>query len=354
MNRVICFIVFFLCFVQSILAYLVSEFSIEQFVKSSDLICVCQVQRVVIVIPESDKQGYFEAECKVLSTFKGQSVKSVMISIFIDSRVNPDSLGFGCLRKGDVAILFLKGSKQATLEFAIKHHPKIPLVQFYEKYDVSTNSVQKRISTQLMAALESDNTAEVINGLHWLTEMNEDIPQDKLLQFSKSKNKDLRVVALQRLISYKNTTVIRDVALLLLSPDIHKEISQSQLAELAWTLESEASSVDLDLANRLAASSNDIVQRIGVRILREVGDNSSIPYLMLALDAENKDTKRSAVVALTRITGKKVSGSSWHEFMKNPSAETQKWKIWWQEKNSTKNVPNKSAVTNSIKPNVSR
>jgi HEAT repeat protein len=170
--------------------------------------------------------------------------------------------------------------------------------------------------------------------------MDEDIPQDELLEFAKSENKELRVAALHRLLGYKNPTAICEVALLLLNPDRCKELSNSQFGDLAWTLELEASCVSLDLANRLASSPNAKVQRIGVRILKEVGDSSSIPILIQVLDAKNIDTQISAIVALGRITGKK--GPSWDEFRKNPSAETQKWKTWWQKKNSTNNISNKT------------
>ncbi len=360
MNKIVCLITVFLCFVQSILAYLVSEFNIDTLIESSDFIGVCKVLQVARDIPQPNKIACFKAECEVISTLKGEDEKILTVLTFLYPNVRPDNLGFGSLKKGDIAILFLKNGKQGSFDFAHKYHPKIPLLKFYSQNDVATNSIRDRISTQLVEGLKSETPNEVINSIRWLTEIDEDISQDKLLKFSKSKNKDLRVIALHRLLGYRNPIAIREVALSLLNPDIHKEISQSQLAELAWTLELEASCVSLDLANRLAASSNDIVQRIGVRILKEVGDTSSIPILMQALDAENKDTKRSAVVALTRITGKKVSGSSWHEFMKNPSAETQKWKTWWEEegKKKLKNIDVisepyelENTVTNNVKPN---
>ena len=77
-------------------------------------------------------------------------------------------------------------------------------------------------------------------------------------------------------------------------------------AELAWAVESEWDSVNVKLANRLAASDNAIVQRVGVRVLRRTGDETSIPYLVRALDADDKDTQMSVVVGLSRITGKKA------------------------------------------------
>jgi hypothetical protein len=359
MNKVICLMVFFLGLLQSGFAYPPSMFDIGLLVESSDFIGVCEVMQTALEKPTVDESGRFEVKCIVLSTIKGRRLKNITIETFLDWKVNYDNKGFGTLKNGDIDILFLKESKKNIFDFAVNQHPKISLVKFYDILDTETNNAQEKISMQLMQALDSDNPKEVTNAIFWLTEMKEDIPQDKLLEFSKSENKDLRVASLRRLIRYKNKAAIRDASLWLLTPNIHKEISQSQFAELAWTLESEASSVDLDLANRLAASSNDIVQRIGVRILKEVGDSSSIPYLVLALDAENNDTKRSAVVALTRITGKKVSGSSWHEFMKNPSAETQKWKTWWQEESKKKreselSYRQKSTVTNSIKSNVSK
>ena len=327
MNRVIYLLIVCFCFVRTILASPVSEFKINQIVEASDLIAVCKIQRVTEDLPQPNKPGHFEAECKVLSVFKGQSVDSVTVSTSLDLQVNPDNLGFGCLKKGDVAVLFLKNGKQDTFTFANKHHPKIPIVKFYVQHDAVTKSIHGRISTQLMEALKSDDPSEVRNGIRWLTEMGDNVSQDKLLQFAKSGDKGLRVAALQRLVCQKNTAAIRDAALLLLTPNIQEEILNSQLVELAWTLESNASSVDVYLANRLAASPNSTVQRIGVRILRKVGDRSSIPQLMRALDADDKDTQMSAVISLSRITGKK--GPSWRDFMKDPSGEKQKWKVWW-------------------------
>jgi len=357
MNRVIYLIVFLLCFVQSVLGYLVPLFQIDQLVESSDFIGVCKVQQIDMDLPQSDKTACFKAECEVVSTLKGQTEKSVTVLTFLYPNVRPDNLGFGSLKKGDVAILFLKNSKQNSFDFANKYHPKIPLFKFYEQQDVATNNVKKRINSQLMQALESDNPKEITNAIFWLTEIDEDIPQDKLLEFAKSENKDLRVASLRRLIRYKNKTAILDASLWLLTPNIDIKLSESQLAELAWTLELEAGNVDLDLANRLAASSNEIIQRVGVYILREVGNRSSIPILIQALDAENIDTQVSAVGVLSKITGKK--GASRDEFMKNPSSETQKWKAWWQEESKKKRESelssgSKSTVTNSIKSNVSK
>jgi hypothetical protein len=356
MNRVICLIVFLLCFVQSVQGYLVPLFQIEQLVESSDFIGICQAEQVTTVDPKPEKQGEFTAECKVLATLKGENMESITVLTFLGD-TNRRNKGFRCLKKGDIAVLFLKHEKQNTFDFANKYHPKIPLFKFYEEQSVATNNIQKRISSQLMQALESDNPEEVTSAIFWLTETKEDIPQDKLLEFSKSENKDLRVASLRRLIRYKNKAAIRDASLWLLTPDINTKLTESQLYDFAWPLALEATSVDLGLANKLASSSNKIVQRIGVCILKEIGDNSSIPILIEALEAKNIETQRSAYIALSRITGYK--GTVWDEFWKNPSADIQKWKNWWQEKNKKKSESelssgSKSNVTNSIKSNVSK
>jgi hypothetical protein len=357
MNKIVCLLIVLLSITKSIIGVPISDFQINQLLEESEVIGVCKVRDTVTVFPCPEKDGCFEAKCDVLSTLKGQTLSNLTVVTYINPYVNPVNLGFGCLKEGDISILFLKNEKDNIFDFANVEHPKISLYKFYEQQDVPTNSVKQRIRSQLIQALNSNDPQEVINGIYWLTEMDEDVPQERLIQFTKSKNMDLRLAALRRLISYKNPTAIREVALLLLSPDIYKEISNSQFFDLAWTLELEASCVSLDLANRLASSTNAKVQRIGVRILKEVGDSSSIPHLISALDAENIDTQISAIVALSRITGKK--GPGWNEFMKNPSAETQKWKNWWQEeskKNSESELSSgsKSTVTNSVKSNVSK
>jgi hypothetical protein len=346
---------------QSGLAYPPSMFDIDLLIESSDFIGVCEVMQTALEKPTVDESGRFEVKCKVLSTIKGRRLKNITIETFHDRKVNYDNEGFGTLKKGDIDILFLKESKKNIFDFAVNQHPKIPLVKFYDILDTATNNAQDQISMQLRRALESDKPEEVTKSIFWLTEMKEDISQEKLLKFTKSENMSLRLVALQRLVKYKNSTAIQDAGNILLNSKTYNKIFSAatnnrilkyQLVDLAYTLTSVADSVELDMANRFAASTNDMVQDIGVRILKKVGNRSSIPYLISALDAKNIDTQRSAYVALSIITGYKVSGRD--EFRRNPSAETQKWETWWQEKNSTKNVPNESAVTNSIKSNVSK
>jgi hypothetical protein len=338
MSRVTCSLAICFCLVKSAIASPMSEFRMDSLIESSNWIGVCQVQKVTMVRAEPHKPGLFEAECKVLSVFRGQSLENVIVSSLLDLQANRVNLAFGCLKKGDIAVLFLKNGKQDTFAFAHRHHPKIPLVKFYVQHDVATNSIHERVSTQLREALESNEPSEVINGIHWLTKIGDNVPQVRLIQFADSEDKGLRMAALQRLVVQNNTAAIRDVALLLLAPSIDEDILESQIVELAWVLESAAGGVDVALANRLAASANCTVQRIGVRILRVVGSRSSIPQLIRALDADDKDTQMSAVIGLSRIAGKK--GPSFRDFMKDPSGETQKWRVWWAKQVQAENSEN--------------
>jgi HEAT repeat protein len=152
------------------------------------------------------------------------------------------------------------------------------------------------------------------------------IPQATLLRLHQADNKEIRLTALQRLAVEKNASAIEQAVEVLLVPS---GIPESQRSELAWSLESVADGVDVKLANRLAASHDATVQRVGVRILRKVGNPSSIPRLIRALDAADSDTRISAVVGLSRITGRQ--GPSWRAFTNAPDDEKQKWKAWWQE-----------------------
>ena len=342
MSRVISLLMIWFCFVSAILASPLSKFNIDELAGTSDLIAVCEVQQVTMVRAEPHKPGLFEAECNVLSVFKGQSLETLIVSTFLDLQSNRHNFGFGCLEKGDVAVLFLKNGKQDTFTFAHRHHPKIPLVKFYVQHDVATNSIHESVSTQLREALESNEPSEVVNGIHWLTKIGDKVQQARLLQFADSEDKGLRMAALQRLVVQNNTAAIRDAALLLLAPGIDEEILEPQIVELAWLLESVAGGGDVALANRLAASANSTVQRIGVRILRKIGSRSSIPQLIRALDADDKDTQMSAVIALSRITGKK--GPGWQEFMRDPSNETRKWKVWWAKQAQAEKTENSPSL----------
>lgn len=327
MNRVVCAAALAYSFTLPAIALPVSIFDLDRIVEGADSVCVCRVNHVTRQLPRPDRAGRFQAECAVLAVFKGAHSEHVRVKALIDPSCCPGSAVLGDLSEGDVGILFLRLDPEQEYTFADNQHPWIPLSQFYGAQE-QEGDVRERICRQLTAALESQTSAEALNALHWLALLEETVSREALDALAQSCDLHLRAAALKHLVAQDDISAIREAGDLLLSPDIDK-LPKRDLHELAWALELKPDIVGIRTATALASSANTLVQRVGVRILRKVGDKTSIPYLMRALDAADRDTQMSAVVGLSRITGRK--GASWREFMTGSQVEKERWKDWWRQ-----------------------
>ena len=321
-------LMFWLCWQIKSIAMPISVFNFDQIVESSELVCVCSVLKVTLENPRQDKDGIFEAQCEVLSRFKGQSADQITVVSYILMNTRPYNLGFGSLKEGDVAVVFLKQEKgQNIYSFANMHHPRITLGKYYAQQDTRTWTIRKRVRAQLLSALDSETPEQVVAALFWLREMGETVKRDKLYELARAEHLSTKIAALRSLVSQKDMVGIKKASAFLLVPSPMDDVIRQQFVDLVWSLAD--NSVPTILANQLAASKDITVSRVGFDLLMNVGDKSSIPVLIHSLDSENRDVHMSAIVALSRITGKK--GPSAREFMQNPDSEKEKWRKWWRK-----------------------
>jgi hypothetical protein len=68
--------------------------------------------------------------------------------------------------------------------------------------------------------------------------------------------------------------------------------------------------------------------------LQEIGDKTSIPYLIQGLNDSDPHTAAKCLSALCRITGR--PGPGYKEFVKNRQKVAEEWKDWWKKQGQRK------------------
>lgn len=84
-------------------------------------------------------------------------------------------------------------------------------------------------------------------------------------------------------------------------------------------------------AEKLAGSDNTFLRYATVYALRSIGNESSLPILVRALDDERSDTRFAAVHGLAVIAGKLDHAPAHRMFKKNEQKYLGFWKEWWRE-----------------------
>jgi len=310
-------------------------FELEKVERAADLVVVVDVltcQQVGACEKTLNGRDYscnrMEATCRVLEVFKGQTTKGQQIGVeFLEEKDVP--LGLEDIRQGETSVLFLKAVHGELFVLANDQCSKVPLITFVPNITRLEGSLRENIGRQLIANLEDKNARQTENAICWANSIGCPIPEEVLVRMSKSTNLNIVVVALVPLVQQGNKPAIKDAINILLGE--HQAADRTRVESLAWALEGSAKNLSVDQANKLAASRDTLVKRVGIRILGTVGDDSSVPVLIGGLDATDKDTQYSAVVALCRVTGQR--GPSWREFMQNRDAEVMKRKTWGKGKN---------------------
>lgn len=89
-------------------------------------------------------------------------------------------------------------------------------------------------------------------------------------------------------------------------------------------------------AEKLAGSDNVLLRFATVYALRHIGNESSLPILVRALDDENFDTRFSAVHGLAVIAGKLDHAPAHRMFKENEQKYLGFWKEWWREEGKSR------------------
>jgi len=89
-------------------------------------------------------------------------------------------------------------------------------------------------------------------------------------------------------------------------------------------------------AEKLAGSGNAFLRYATVYALRSIGNESSLPILVRALDDERSDTRFAAVHGLAVIAGKLDHAPAHRMFKKNGQKYLGFWKEWWTEEGRSK------------------
>lgn len=310
-----------------------SVFEFSRLEKSSDVIAALEVQTIenVDIVEKKLANGQdiqcqrVLATCVVHKALKGAVQENAVLPVYFLGGTNGTKLGWEELRQGETAIVFLIKKNDGKFYFADERRAKISLAKYVPLTDVEHASLRDWIGKELLAQFDGTNAPQLQTILNSVRSIEYTVPRKRLETFLESTDPNIRALSLSQLVNQHERFYIPKAVELILKEEELTPIIRNQLA---WTLEQNANIVHESEAILLAKEPDEKIRRIGIRILRQIGSDDSIPILMGALDSKNKDTQYSAIVGLSRIT--KRAGASWREFQAKPDEEISKWKNWWR------------------------
>jgi hypothetical protein len=327
-------VVFCTIFSLSVLSFSASAgpqavFELDKLEKLSDLV----VATVILDIRKAgtDEQvinkiiypcNRIEATCKILKVLKGSCSEEQEIKVmFLQGRDVP--LHLESLNKEENAVLFLKRGYGALFCFTDSQCSKLPMGPFTPSNARTEGDLREKMGKLLSENLEGRSVREIENAISGANAIGYSIPDTVLNRLSVNTNVNIAIVALVPLVQKKQTNAVMRAFQILLCV---QHADRKKVETLAWAVEGSEGILSVAQVNQLATSSDILISRIGMRMLRSVGDESSVPALLTGLTAKDNDTQHSAVVGLSRLAGQK--GPSLRGFMQNREAEVTKWKEW--------------------------
>ncbi len=317
----------------------VPAFDLDQVTGASNLLVIAKASApeaagaAVRRVGQSDiKCRAFNAECGVLALLKADDANGHNVSP--GDKINvlfyrPESVPnhFDDLAPNETAVLFLKRHDSSHFEFVSRFNSKISLPSYDASADVLTNTVADRIARQLLAMLSGGPDADAVFQVFlWMNNLVKPVPTSILEGLEGSADKRIQFQARIQGVRQADKDAVGRTVNDLLSGTVFQP---NQMGEVGWALERATNAVVVEQANKLAASNDALVRGIGVRLLRHLGDLSSVRSLVSALDDANARTQYDAIFALGRITNQGYP--SYPRFMEEHDAQIMKWKNWARE-----------------------
>jgi hypothetical protein len=287
------------------------EIDIPKLERSSDVICVAGVTSAI-----PGKDGVV-VQCANVLSIKGDSRQDFTVLLGLSNSVTPGTVAFFFLRKDDDGSYVLTDK---TMQLVV-------LPSFAKEADDISLPVGDRVIRQLQVVVNGNEPTWILRALDAAERIKYRLDEESLWKLNGHADVALASTALRLLVDQRQPQAIRKAIDVLTLGDAPRN-EAPQLERLAWAVQKVADSVSVEDANKIAQVSNPAIATFGVRILREVGDRSSVPVLMWQLSEARGQVQYDALVALCRIT--KRPGPSWKEFFDNPDIEVTKWKEWWK------------------------
>lgn len=360
-------------------------FMLTHLEQSSAVIVVARVREVrqesaPPVMVQRVKSTPFIATCQTLAVWNG-TVDGRTTEMAVHFLRDEPFRDFERLRKGELAVLFLKRNETGALTLARERRSKIPLASYSGALDKPDADVKTRLAAQLMGQLDAKEPRDVESALYWANEIEYAIPEQRLVRLSQSSDVGVRFAALSQLVRRGNRPAVAEAVEIVLSADVVEQ-QQSQrtvktvgfdgihvverqylgmIHRIAWDLarcmmsapvplrEANAmiiedpmvkrwglASVSVQQANAMAGSKDAWVSRWGIEILKVAGDASSVPVLIRGLELPDREAQYCALQALGRILDRR--GPSFDQFSADRDGEIARFKSWWakERKSSTK------------------
>ena len=299
-------------------AELVGAFRLGDMAKDADVICAADVTAV----RQSRADDFpFEALCEVESDLKGKPGKQVAVGFRRE----------GTFQIGERAILFLRAAKDGiNYTLTDERLAKLALPRYSKQVDRPELPLKERIARQYLVLFDSDKPEDIAIALRHLGQIEYPVEPAILQSLCHHPDGEVATISMCQLITKGEPKAIRDALDMILGA--HKADlpapTDRQRERLAVTLIEAGDRVPVDECNRMAQSVDLVIANAAVNMLRRIGNESSVPILMESLQRPNRQLRRMAIVALSKIT--KGEGPEWGGFDADLAEEAEKWENWWK------------------------
>lgn len=306
-------------------------FEFSNIVSESDLIALVKVTDVV-KSKEKDNNEIDEniilTSCQVLEIYESNHKSEKHIEI---SSIDPVDhiVDISLPQEEGYAIVFLKYRDNSRYSFTEIRHPQIPIFNRNAKLPTKNKNLIEIIKEKLTANITIMTSDYRSSSLEWLNTLDLIMPDRALNAMLQSEDKNIQFDALFLKVKYGDKASANKVIdILHNSNDIS---SNPRLKSTLWELDRSQNLVSVKQANELAASSDQEISRVGLRILANKADFTSARILISGLEHRTKDGAYAAVRGLHLINNS--GGPSFREFLEDPDSEIARWKAWWLKQN---------------------
>ena len=318
---------------------------LDKLIEKAPIICVViggQMQSKMSKIAIDDTISRHGMECvteaEVINVFRGNLQKGD--KIFIRGLAAPNT-PLEYLEEGEMAIVFLQHKEANNYEFVLREYSKVAIPCLNKDYRPNGQSLRKEINSYIISLLYQSKDEKILFEVYNLiTRLNIIVNADMLNNKEMQGSPEIKAILLALSVKSGDQKAIVQTGEYLISS--HKELTPEAIGVLG-VISNKAYSryVPLETANQLASSDNPFVREIGITILRDIGNQDSIPVIINSLKIQSEDKmlrlvdKRihlQAVWALYRITGIKMHKGSDTQIVEQVPQLRNQWLKWWEER----------------------
>ncbi len=276
-------------------------------------------------------------EVEIINVFKGDLQKGDMI--MIHGFAAPDT-SFEYLDKGEMAIVFLQHKKANSYEFVTREYSKVPIPCLNKDYVLTGHKIREEIDAYISSLLHQSKDEKTLFQVYDLISRLNIVANANMLDIKEMpRSPNIKAIFLALSVKSGDQNAIMQSAEYLLSA--YKELSHEAIGALGVICNKKYSKyVQLETANRLASSDNPFVREIGITILRDIGNQDSIPIIINSLKIQNEDKMLKliddnihlqAIWALYKITGIKMHKGNDSEIPRQLPLLKNQWLKWWEQ-----------------------